>query len=81
MHKRKDRLRKILIPSLDSHHFWNIPYTDDIVKLYSEVWFQEYTQRQFLSCSTRSNIITESQLTALLCGVLDVDVCLVYWGH
>ena len=31
--------------TLESHHLWNIPETDDVVKLSSEVQFQEYTQR------------------------------------
>ena len=59
--------------SLESHHLWNIPDTDDVVKLCSELQFQEYTQVtahkdhtwMSLSSSTRSYIITESQLTAL----------------
>ena len=31
--------------TLESHHHWNIPGTDDVLKLCSGVWFQEYTQR------------------------------------
>ena len=51
--------------TLESHQLWNSPETDGIWKLCLEVLFQGYTQKKFLSSNATSNIITESQLTAI----------------
>ena len=31
--------------SSESRHLWNIPHTNDGLKLYSGAWFEEYTQK------------------------------------
>ena len=40
-----DHLKQNLFQlTLESHDLWNIPDTDYVVKLCSDVWFKEYTQ-------------------------------------
>ena len=41
-----DRLKPnhLFQETLESHNFWSISDTDNVVELCSEVWFQEYTE-------------------------------------